>query len=935
MDTPFPIIRAIEAIMGLPTDRGSLGLQGGLYENEKEPRIFLADYRRFLPDASPESAFSNLWGVATGCGAAAGSGAIKALSGACSIVLVEVDHYDDETYASEPRLPQYLRHLRATDWALAFYTALVKSLEAAGATATRAVPRVFILDLTDPSQVTDRSGFDASGLGGLLQVFRIGSDIRGLDAFAKSIRENAPSVFSPPVGFSQTLKRLARQWIASLADAGDAADTIGRSHYLNNLLGPLALAVEMDGRSGGTSLREMVSTSAKSDGILDLAGRRALMRAIEWTSRTFSGSEPAQQSRMFSRAGRRLRVLVLDDQIEDGWLPVLAHVVGVDLDGTELSENFSQIGTSPDGHVSLWASTSPKATKEALRRVSDFHQGFPKALRFSAREEDGVEPEFDEILLLDLRLFATEEDSTSERDFETWVSNALDEDWSLKGPHDARRLTGLARLIAERDYSYPIIVWSSTKRREILEQLRSYGNIHTALRKPTFDAYGSGAEDFVSDFHAALTVAQRMNDARRWLWLTLAKHQIQQAGNTLYRRIRQQVGSHTHTFLYLHIDESNESHDVDFKHGGIAVILSTNSNPEAADSKPLQDAMRGRLSTALGHSTVNFGGLKLRLTDLDKSKFSAGNAAFSNSMTYLESVIAAVEGCGENDTSAMCVPMATLAHVSGISPKIDARHLNAINSLVLTCIAAVSHKQKKLFLHLEFDGRIKPIGTDACSKAEWSSWFTAENIAEINSIAANVASGKKVSTMWREQGVQFPPSTTPLFIRKGDSGRGIDIMYSAVTPPVVHTLASFALNAASKKFPGLSLIGATTMDTHKPSPHVQNTVADFVPRWLIRTNAATGKSFVSELCPTGTCFFDISDQASSGTASLLDIFFQHEAPDAGMLIKLRGVLGQWPEEKAVNSFESILLARIADSSLKNIRGDHFWTFARGLDLLRV
>jgi hypothetical protein len=148
------------------------------------------------------------------------------------------------------------------------------------------------------------------------------------------------------------------------------------------------------------------------------------------------------------------------------------------------------------------------------------------------------------ILLLDLRL--TRRGSDAERDLFTWlrrlarqtvntpqerlpwrrfeesecraVETALGTDKETEDYYTA--LTFLPRLIALVDPSLPIMLFSTTGQRTIIEKVRDYGNVITAFDKPRFfgagsaDVIGNAADRFREAMDRALTILRGRNMCR-------------------------------------------------------------------------------------------------------------------------------------------------------------------------------------------------------------------------------------------------------------------------------------------------------------------------------------------------------------------------------------------------------------------------------------
>ena len=219
---PFPVIRAIELLMGMPVGGGSLGPQGGLYEKDGA-RFFIADYRRSLKGTDDQCAFSSLWDVASSNDSHGRSNIqLEALADLSWIVLVEFEPHEDAKYSLEPRRPEYARHLRAVDWAVAFLCGLAKLREMKGGDATDAIPRIAILDLTLQARRYDGGVWDIDSIPGV-RVFGARRGMEEMKVFADIVKDGAAVPLPAPLDLGRTTTRLARRWTVGDQVAGRMA----------------------------------------------------------------------------------------------------------------------------------------------------------------------------------------------------------------------------------------------------------------------------------------------------------------------------------------------------------------------------------------------------------------------------------------------------------------------------------------------------------------------------------------------------------------------------------------------------------------------------------------------------------------------------------------------------------------------------------------
>lgn len=933
---PFPVIRAIELLMGIPTGGGSLGPQGGLYEKDGA-HFFIADYRRSLKDLGGQCAFSMLWGAASGSNSAGHSNfQLEALADLSWIVLVEFEPHEDAKYSLEPRRPEYARHLRAVDWALAFHCGLAKQREAQGRNATDAIPRIAILDLTIQARGYDGGVWDIDGIPSV-RVFGPRRGTEDMKAFADMVKGGNAAPLPAPLDMRRATSRIARRWTASLAGAGDAEDPIGRSHYLNNLLGPLALAVELDRQRESSGLREAVST-AIADSRADTCGRQALMRAIEWTCPPADVPQWTEVRTLVQSLHRELRVLVLDDQIEDGWLPILADALGVTCKG-ELSSGFAQVGSSLDGAISLWVASRPTSVEKALINGGCTPSGLPTPLRLSEDIGPGAEPSFDEILFVDLRLFGAAARTSEEMHFESWVSGELAEDWSPKGAHDAERLTGLARLIAKRDHTYPVVIWSSTGRREILEALRVHGSIYAGLRKPRFDAYGTGAADFVSEFSHAIRSSFATLQARRWIDALLHNSPASTSHDSTFRQLKAQLAKGSHHLVSMYFDESgtadaNNVNRREFRHGGFAVVATWTGAPPTGEQKERLVEGTARLLDAFGKlmplsSDPMLNGCKLTLIPKGALKSPRGTA-----LRHSQAVLSAMRGVSltENDMEFfwfLCAMPARLPKMAGSSaspidnPGLDYSHLKTLSELVESLVALCANDRSATTFSVQVDHRLAPADF---SSNTWKQWLMDWEID-----AARVAKAAADSEL-ASQG--YPPAKrdsrrrvakTSFWLKFDHNRNEWNVFMPTVTGSVLHALVAGVAQSGL-----LTRTGAFGGARPLKEGSAEAVVADFVPRNLLTFSSRTQTQEIEpSVFGSAPSLVDLLEVDS--LRGLLDAIAlaQSDANVGSVLIKCFGEVQKLKvpvPELTPNSFVAAMLSKIADLILGKMSAADFLRF---------
>jgi hypothetical protein len=343
-----------------------------------------------------------------------------------------------------------------------------------------------------------------------------------------------------PVGTRATVDSFVQAWVGNLARSAT-------HHDVNNLLGPLIL---LEGLG--------LSRKAKE------RGRSALLQHARWLGIVRSNPPRLQQEigwfdprPLADELNRTIRFILVDDQANNGWKDVIAAVVGVysrEGHATALAtENKFNLLASA-GRVELWGTTGATPVLDRLDQVlntlNDAAQDFRFGLQLtpvSAQENTTGEESPLEVLLLDLRLASSKEieirnfrrvvtlaenlakrntdkewpwrplsasssdEKSALQDLRSWLEkyeNAPDDGTSQPSAEYLALLTLFARVVATLDMSLPIIVFSSTGQRRVMEELKGYENIITVFEKPRFAGY-SPEDIIIESMDKWATAAQR------------------------------------------------------------------------------------------------------------------------------------------------------------------------------------------------------------------------------------------------------------------------------------------------------------------------------------------------------------------------------------------------------------------------------------------
>lgn len=301
-----------------------------------------------------------------------------------------------------------------------------------------------------------------------------------------------------------TLRRLFGAWQGAFMQARD-------HHAVSNKLGPWLLIDRLANGEQRRRYQKSLHNRPALDALLSCC------RSITGIGREAGSSEEKAQSTSHLSSIENVDLLLIDDQVRDGWDQAIALAAGL-----PLSTAFEwRTVSGPQEVVSsksrrLVASPSPEFLVDTLKRADYKNRSFSTCV--APQGPDGAK-HLDEIVLLDLRLFSlrpVEEEVTFYRSLlEIITENGLssgegalawpgfttkeieevtqwiaDEKPERHGPKYDTVLSLLPRLLALASPSTPILLFSVAGRRTTIEKLRDYGNVITLLEKPRFSAEG-------------------------------------------------------------------------------------------------------------------------------------------------------------------------------------------------------------------------------------------------------------------------------------------------------------------------------------------------------------------------------------------------------------------------------------------------------------
>lgn len=436
-----------------------------------------------------------------------------------------------------------LRHVTPFDWALSISEGLLKR---------KPLPRLRIM-VVDGFPNGFIGQFYGQGIFSIemLETFKASMPWLGVGTLSEceNVLKNLvsgtfdsfESLYSEGIRHQNQVRGLNYAWQGMTASTGEG-------HSINNVVGPLLLLgdpVQANPLVGALWRRMQLLTGLKREG--DDDDSFLLTKDTSWID--WRADDWKKKLERLPGRKTKLKLLLLDDQWRDGWGEVICKAVGAEYTQEEIKElapetEFRQIGLHQEQDICVKACDSAAwllNENGPLANVAD--------RRFSLRMDESDNESGQEILFLDLRLFSRKpvseeaefieillervENIQNDRpeklpwpgfnedelqEVRLWIKEAKDSQSSDLRQHPSyhKALTLLPRLISLIDLSYPIILFSSTGRREIVEKFKEYGNIFTDFDKPRLT--GALTRDVVSQsmafFHHAMEQSLSFLNAR-------------------------------------------------------------------------------------------------------------------------------------------------------------------------------------------------------------------------------------------------------------------------------------------------------------------------------------------------------------------------------------------------------------------------------------
>jgi hypothetical protein len=389
------------------------------------------------------------------------------------------------------------------------------------------------------------------------------------------------------------LDSIKRIWAASLT----RPSTHGDHHAIANLVGPLLLMEEVGGDLHVNALQALMRSIGllpdhKEGNASDENGEAMLCAKNPWVDVEEYNSD-------------KLKLILIDDMFQISWGKILCRAVGLDYEkpfGDDEKDQLVEISKYDAGQDAKIVVKATSSAEWILERLESFDK---KDNRFNFSLDNDCDSK--EILFLDLRLYSGnfkkevvffeklanfanqhfKKDANRNlpwpgitndeiAEIQGWIENS---DKKQEDPEYIKALTLLPRILALTDLSLPIVLFSSTGRRDITEKLKPYGNIITIFEKPRFSV------DIPLDI--ALQTKRKFQNAMEISHMILQARQkcraIIDAGSKVHNGIEDLSDKKYHVELF--IDESylEESHENTIFVGGLFAIYSADNVDDARE----------------------------------------------------------------------------------------------------------------------------------------------------------------------------------------------------------------------------------------------------------------------------------------------------------------------------------------------------------------
>ncbi len=318
--------------------------------------------------------------------------------------------------------------------------------------------------------------------------------------------ERVLTTFGDDVDRSAPMEALKEAWRQYFLKPGDR-------HAIANIIGPIILANGLPNECRETCISSIHNQS------FSLRAFRFLLEILGLLQIDSSSSK--EKIRLESDGGifgrrKDVRFLLVDDQFELGYQHIVAHLLfGNAYDPSKWQRSQYDVKNL----AKLHCEKTIDLLNKALNSVNDW--ALPRMINIC------------DILLLDLRLW--DSDASKKSYFQSVVEifeklkaydlndanlekakTAASEIMQDRDGNEIYAITLLPLLISHYDPSLPIILFSSTHQREVIEFVRHRPNIITTFSKPLFTGYEEkqSSSKFIRDLVRAINSAMELHESR-------------------------------------------------------------------------------------------------------------------------------------------------------------------------------------------------------------------------------------------------------------------------------------------------------------------------------------------------------------------------------------------------------------------------------------
>lgn len=552
--------------------------------------IIILDYRH-------EATFRNLW--LEGLSEDKPTIAAKALSwedGRQQVLIIGNEPPDGVFDDKVPGLKgiNFRSHFTATSWLAAWKVRFSPTEEERKVGSVEAHAKIAVID--------PRESRVAEGTARSLQTILGAKDRHGHSLVPGVTVLNAPSLaeicgwLSAARNDAPTISSDARYLLDLLKTAiwNELTSTSEKHHAISNVLGPMILSGKPE------------ADPPELDHVTLLRRLLSACGLVSWEGRSTDGSAPkSPQAGADARPpekGEGLSILLLDDQARQGWEDWVKECLS-------LAAGSMQVAVDPNALV------------DQIHKALSAEQGnlIHKDARFRL-ELPGLDDASHPVLLLDLRLFSGNErvegeflkdkllplvdhftdkpdlawpgfsskDKKSDKAFRDAKAAVLRGKLKVDSPQHHEVLTWLPRVVALADMSLPIILFSSTGRRDLVEAFKPYGNIITSFEKPRLnDLVGQNATEHTRKA-TARTLGEAVAKARQWLKVRTKCLGLRSLSIKLPRQKQDRQKLH----VELYIDEDRTSNREDFAVGGVFAVFNSSEQADEFEDCCVRNGLR-------------------------------------------------------------------------------------------------------------------------------------------------------------------------------------------------------------------------------------------------------------------------------------------------------------------------------------------------------